>query len=357
MDAADEADRRRIVMLGPRRAGKTSLLKVVYDGVPPNDTFFLAPTTRVQTRHLDTFQALEMWDMPGSALQQFNKHTPSSGGASPDVVSIPWSTVSAVIFVIDAQDDYFDALLKLNQVILAAYAANNDIHFHVFINKVDGLGEDYRYDTQRDIEQRVYDELIDSSHEFPAPASGAPVQLEQAVQLRTHLTSVFDSSAFVAFSNVQQWLMHADSQSDALVSVHDALESACNQLCTTCQFEKAYVFDVPSHTFVGCDSSPFDQALFDIMFDYIRFLVSFTGLYANIHTVSAGTPYTRKWSRSAVRLVSDTSVAFWQLDSRLALLAVMRTGVRACNYDILDFNVSVFRDTIAQLRALARAPA
>ena len=332
------ADPRRVVLLGPRRAGKTSLLKVVYDSVPPNDTLFLPPTTRLQKRELDIFQELEVWDMPGSTLQQFSKHGPNTSTPA-EANGILWREVSAVIFVIDAQDDYFDALMKFNQVVLTAYAANKDIDFHVFINKVDGLGDDYRYDTQRDIEQRIYDELIDSSHEFPA-IGGEPIHLEEAVQIRFHLTSVFDSSAFVAFSNVQQRLMHANAGSEPLVSLCDALEASCTELCTACRFEKAYVFDVPSHTFVGCDSSPFDNALFDTMFDFIRFLVNFTELYASIKSTHDNVQVSRKWSRSAVRLMSDTTVAFWQLDCRLALLAVVNTSVDSTNSDILvrDFH-------------------
>lgn len=325
--------RRKILLLGPRRAGKSSLCKVVYQSYQPNDTLFLAPTTRTQKLELKTFQRTEIWDVPGSVMQEFTPNT-VGGSAAPETVDsaldVPWAEVSAIIFVVDAQDDYFDALSKLNQVILKTYYKNPNIHFHVFINKVDGLSDDYKYDTQRDIEQRVYEELIDSSHESQ-DASLEPFHLESHVNLRFHLTSVFDSSVFVAFSRIQQRLMQSDTtpsrslteghstseqntgtDPSKLISLHDALELACNTLCSSCSFEKAYIFDVPSRTFIGCDTSPFDLSLFDVMFEYTKFLTEFSDLYSS--TTASSTNISREWSTSVVRLGSDTSVAFWQLD-------------------------------------------
>ncbi|WFC94326.1 GTP-binding protein gtr2 [Malassezia brasiliensis] len=265
-------------------------------------------------------------------------------------LDIPWAEADAIIFVVDAQDDYFDALSKLNQVILQGYRSNPDIHFHVFINKVDGLSDDYKYDTQRDIEQRVHEELIDSSHEFQDPASTEPFRLEAEVKLRFHLTSVFESSIFVAFSRIQQRLMQEerktaaaaeepesgqddqDKPSEKRISLHDAVEQACNLLCSSCSLEKAYIFDVPSRTFVGCDTSPFDLPLFDVMFQYTKFLTEFSDLYMAVTADTSKS--TRTWSASVVRLGSDTSVAFWQLNK-------------------YDFNIARFRTTIDQLERLA----
>ncbi|WFD30316.1 Translation machinery-associated protein 22 [Malassezia sp. CBS 17886] len=383
-EAADSAPaRQKILMFGMRRAGKSSLCKVVFQSFQPNDTLFLPPTTRIQHINVTTFQQLEIWDIPGSMLEQALPRAVGvmSAGASAAAagLTVPWHQVGAVVFVVDAQDDYVDALMRLNQVILLAYSRNPQIHFHFFINKVDGLSEDYKYDTQRDIEQRVYEELIDSSHEIENLYTGEPVKLDEEVNLRFHFTSVFDASVFVAFSRLQQWLMQGtpESSSDTdmydprtpqgmdvsdplsqprpeLVSLHDAVETACNLLCASSQLQKAYVFDIPSRTFIGCDSSPFDMAVFDVMIEYIKFLSQFADLYANVShapTITArhpeGAPPTelqpRKWSASTVRLEADTSLAFWQLNEHLALLGAVRTNIYMYNAGILDYNVSVFR--------------
>ena len=62
-DAVTDAARRKILMIGPRRAGKTSICKVVYESFQPNDTLFLTPTMRTQTVNMDTFQALQLLDV------------------------------------------------------------------------------------------------------------------------------------------------------------------------------------------------------------------------------------------------------------------------------------------------------
>lgn len=313
----------KIVLLGPRRSGKTSLCKVVYESYQPNDTLFLAPTMRIQKLHLTTFQKLQLWDVPGSALMSFSGG-PRVAGQAPGRadLSIPWADVCAVVFVIDAQDDYFEALTKLNQVIVTVFESNKSIQFHIFINKVDGLSEDYKYDTQRDIEQRVMEGLIDSSHELHD--NGEPVDLDQQVNIKFYLTSIFDSSVFVAFSRIQQQLLQGLNEPSVptppvrMVSLTEALETACNLLCSTCHFEKAYLFDIPSRTFVACDTSPFDLALFDVMFQYIRFLRQFTDLYQKANQLqnpaADESDHARTWSTSVVQLTSDTTVAFWQLD-------------------------------------------
>lgn len=46
-----------------------------------------------------------------------------------------------------------------------AYKVNPDINFEVFIHKVDGLSDDHKIETQRDIHQRANDDLADASLE------------------------------------------------------------------------------------------------------------------------------------------------------------------------------------------------
>jgi Ras-related GTP-binding protein C/D len=61
------------------------------------------------------------------------------------------------------QDDYTDALNKLHLTVTKAFKVNQGIRFEVFIHKVDGLSDDYKMETQRDIHQRANDDLADSS--------------------------------------------------------------------------------------------------------------------------------------------------------------------------------------------------
>lgn len=63
------------------------------------------------------------------------------------------------------QDDYVEALSRLHLTVSRAYRVNPEINFEVFIHKVDGLSDDHKIETQRDIHQRANDDLADASLE------------------------------------------------------------------------------------------------------------------------------------------------------------------------------------------------
>jgi hypothetical protein len=50
----------------------------------------------------------------------------------------------AIVFVVDAQDDYLEALKRLYMTVTRASAVNPSIYFEVFIHKVDGLSDDHK---------------------------------------------------------------------------------------------------------------------------------------------------------------------------------------------------------------------
>ena len=58
-----------------------------------------------------------------------------------------------------------DALSKLHVTVSRAYKINPKIKFEVFIHKVDGLSDDHKIESQRDIHQRATDDLIDAGLE------------------------------------------------------------------------------------------------------------------------------------------------------------------------------------------------
>lgn len=67
--------------------------------------------------------------------------------------------------LLSAQDDYVEALGRLHLTVSRAYRVNPEINFEVFIHKVDGLSDDHKIETQRDIHQRANDDLADASLE------------------------------------------------------------------------------------------------------------------------------------------------------------------------------------------------
>lgn len=89
----------------------------------------------------------------------------------------PFHLKSDLLFVgVYLKDDYVEALGRLHLTVSRAFRVNPDINFEVFIHKVDGLSDDHKIETQRDIHQRANDDLADASLEklhlrFGSPSS------------------------------------------------------------------------------------------------------------------------------------------------------------------------------------------
>ncbi|KDN40976.1 hypothetical protein K437DRAFT_227080 [Tilletiaria anomala UBC 951] len=409
--------RHNVILAGLRRSGKSSILKVVYEQLSPSDTLFLeSHSTGVKGRwttfHVDCFLPLRIWDGPGpligegpgargrgavlrdmpadqdeAASRKDFEAEAESTAAEVKEGKLRWRDVSTVIFVIDAQDDYFDCVARLHELILKSFAINPFIEYHVFVHKVDGLSDDYKFDTQRDVEQRLLDDLADASGSFAFVPGAAEEMakaaqrghqvgpqsfglegvsnsreifpLESSVKLHFHLTSIFDNSVFVALSKVQQSLMEG-----ALAA---SLESACDSICGSCRFDKAFLMDVPSRTYISSDSTPFEPTLFDMVCEYVNFLLLFSDVYSDLQPPASSSPATTtassnegqakqgKWASSVCKLNPDISVCFWQVDNRLALIAIIKSDLQARNAGLIDYNVSFFRRAIIQIAQVARS--
>jgi Ras-related GTP-binding protein C/D len=187
----------------------------------------------------------QVWDFPGH-LDYFDPAW--------DVDNI-FDDIGALIWVIDAQDEYLDAIQRLIMTIMNLQHSYPNINVEVFVHKVDGLSEDYKEETFRDINQRVQDELSDAGYE------NAPVYF--------YKTSIYDHSIFEAFSKVIQ----------KLIPQLPTLESLLDSLCATCRIEKAYLFDVLSKIYIANDTSPTDIGSYEICSDYIDVVVDVGEIY------------------------------------------------------------------------------
>lgn len=136
------------------RSGKSSIQKVVFHKMSPNETLFLESTNKIIKDDISnsSFVQFQIWDFPG----QIDFFDPTFDS---DMI---FGGCGALVFVIDAQDDYMEALNKLHLTVTKAYKVNQAIKFEVFIHKVDGLSDDCKMETQRDIHTRANDDLADS---------------------------------------------------------------------------------------------------------------------------------------------------------------------------------------------------
>lgn len=296
----------RLLLMGQRRSGKSSISSVVFHKMPPNETLFLESTARIQKDSMHSFMDFQVWDFPG----QVDFMDPSF-----DLDAI-FGEIGALIWVIDAQDDYLEAINRLNSTILNLQPSYPNVNVEVFIHKVDGLSDDYKLDIQRDIMQRILDELSDHGIE------NAP--------LHFHLTSIYNHSIFEAFSKVIQ----------KLIPHLATLEALLNNLCRASGFEKAYLFDVLSKIYIATDFSPVDMPSYEICSDYIDVIVDISEIYGWNRPQSyvdylEGPPWNKKLEdQVACRdaesciVLSDTRkpILLREVNKYLALVAIGKEG-------------------------------
>ncbi|RYP09247.1 hypothetical protein DL765_008512 [Monosporascus sp. GIB2] len=264
-------------------------------------------TARIQKDAMpSSFMDFQVWDFPGQ-IDIFEN--PSFD------IDAMFGEIGALIWVIDAQDDYLEAVARLNMTILNLQRTYPNIKIEVFIHKVDGLSDDYKLDIQRDITIRIQDELSDHGIE------NAPVTF--------HLTSIYNHSIFEAFSKVIQ----------KLIPQLGILEAMLTNLCRTCRFEKAYLFDVVSKIYIATDNAPADMASYELCSDYIDVIIDITEVYGGwprskkYTEALEGPPWNQKLEdqvaancAESCMVLSDGNrpIMLREVDKYLALVAIMK---------------------------------
>ncbi|KAJ3866283.1 Gtr1/RagA G protein Gtr2 [Lentinula novae-zelandiae] len=238
--------RTKILLLGLRRSGKTSIQQVLFDSMTPKETFYLDATMRTVKHTYDTIIPLEIWDCPGNITVE--------------TIGVSLSVFSTLVFVIDIRDLYNQPISRLVEFIIAAYHHNPSLNLEIFVHKAEKLQEDEKIENFRQINERVMDRLMDDF-------------IEQQLLMNFYLTSIFDHSLHHAFSKVLQRL------TDSL----PYLEELLNIYCANSQASKVFLFDAPSRLYVASDASPVDTATYNLCCDNLAMINAFgTGLYRSV---------------------------------------------------------------------------
>merc|ERR1719154_934343 len=304
--------------MGPRRSGKSSIQKVVFHKMSPNETLFLESTNKIVKDDISnsSFVQFYIWDFPGQ-IDFFDTTFDT------DLI---FGGCGALVFVIDAQDDYIDALSKLNTTVTKAFTVNPKIKFEVFIHKVDGLSDDTKMETQRDIHPRANDDIIEAG-------------LEQQVHLSFYLTSIYDYSIFEAFSKVVQ----------KLIPQLATLENLINIFVSNSQIEKAFLFDVVSKIYVATDSTPVDMQTYELCCDMIDVVIDVSCIYGLGDEMDSSAFDDE--SASVIKLNNSTILLLKEVSKVLALVCIMREE----NYQhsgLVQYNFKCFRDAIEDVFAV-----
>lgn len=311
----------QLLLMGLRRSGKSSIQKVVFHKLAPNETLFLESTTRINNESIKSFVDFQIWDFPGQ-INFFESEF--------DVKTI-FGGYGALIYIIDAQDEYYEALQKLHETIVKAHSINPSIHLEIFIHKVDGLSYEYKSDLLRDIQQRVQDDLMDSGLEN--------------IELSFSLTSIFDHSIHEAFSKVIQ----------KLIPQLGALENLLNIFCSNSGVEKAFLFDIQSKIYIATDSSPVDAYSYEICSDYIDVILDVVSIYGStdVNDSSSNPSQNNEDSSSAefgtssanMLLANGTAIYMRDLNGLLALVCILRSEAIQ-NVGLREYNVQCLQKAI-----------
>lgn len=323
----DGASKAMILLMGLRRGGKSSICKVVFHNMQPLDTLYLESTSNPVIEHYSSLIDLAVMELPG----QLNYFEPSYDSEH------LFKNIGALVYVIDAQDEYMSAIANLAIIIEYAYKINPNINVEVLIHKVDGLSEEFKMDAQRDIMQRTGEELLE-------------LGLDN-IQISFYLTSIFDHSIYEAFSRIVQKLIHELS----------FLENLLDNLTEHSKIEKAFLFDINSKIYVSTDSSPVDIQTYELCAEFVDLTIDLYDLYKpkNQKLINGGTDAKIKHSnelKNVSQLENGVIIYFRQMIRGLALVALIRpngTDMESC-ITVADYNVDIYKQGLKEIWAKSR---
>ncbi|KAL3314216.1 hypothetical protein Ciccas_007164 [Cichlidogyrus casuarinus] len=174
--------------------------------------------------------------------------------------------LTAVIFVIDANNEYVDALSRLNSMLQLAYAHNLNPKIEVFIHKVDCLTEDEKVGIQREITDRInsFNDEHYSQKQINAFHEHSPISIGY------NLTTIYDHSIFEAFSKVVQ----------KLIPDLEDLEHLLNTFINSCLIDKVFILDVGTKIYLATDSMSADMCSYELCCDMIDIVGGISAIYS-----------------------------------------------------------------------------
>lgn len=311
---ASNENKPRILLMGLRRSGKSSIQKVVFHKMSPNETLFLESTSKIVKNDISnsSFVQFQIWDFPGQ-LDFFDPAFDSE---------MIFGGCGALVFVIDAQDDFTEALNKLHMTVVKASKVNPNITFEVFIHKVDGLSDDHKIESQRDIQQLALDELNDAGL--------------SDIHLSFYLTSIYDHSIFEAFSKVIQ----------KLIPQLPTLENLLDILISNSRIEKAFLVDVVSKIYIATDSSPVDMQTYELCSDMIDVVIDISCIYG-LAEGEEGLGYDQE-SKAIIKLNNGMVLYLREVNRYLALVCLLRES-NFEKHGLIDYNFQCFKKAIEEV--------
>ncbi|CAM9690424.1 unnamed protein product [Pylaiella littoralis] len=319
----------KILFMGPKRSGKSSIQKVVFQKMSPHETMFLGNTQNLDIKYVvhNEYARFQIWDFPGDYDTSSDKLMCS--GDVVDEVAIFRGT-AVLVLVLDAQDDPLDdALGGLLIIIKRAYAVNPKLAFEVFIHKIDGdlyLTDEPKEDCLRGVQNYISRGLSRTNTD---------------IRVGYHLTSIYDHSIFDGLSKVVQ----------LLIPQLPTLENMLNALISNCMMEKSFLFDVITRVYIATDFNPVHMATYELCCDMIDVAIDVSCIYGGRDEEGKESDRLAYDDQSAsiFRLSNGTVLYLRQVGSYLALVCLMQADHFNDKEGLIEYNVNCFKETLSKV--------
>eukprot|EP00747_Dinoflagellata_sp_TGD_P186705 gnl/TRDRNA2_/TRDRNA2_43931_c0_seq1.p2 gnl/TRDRNA2_/TRDRNA2_43931_c0~~gnl/TRDRNA2_/TRDRNA2_43931_c0_seq1.p2 ORF type:complete len:342 (+),score=70.43 gnl/TRDRNA2_/TRDRNA2_43931_c0_seq1:112-1137(+) len=315
--SADEIP--KVLLCGPPRGGKTSIMKVVFHKMSPHESLFLETTPKVECMNVErnALVRFKVLDFPGTT--SFDEHS------GPD--TRVFAHCKAVVFVIDAQEEPYDGAISLaKKIIEFSHRINPKISFDILIHKVDGdqfFSEEAKKDIQQEIHHKLTEELYDKVD----------------VATTFHCTSIYDHSIFEAFSKVVQ----------KVIPQLPVLEQCLNLLITNSRMEKAFLVDVVSKVYIASGPHPVDLQSYELCSDMIDVVIDVSciyGLTEDGNTIAHSIVCDVK-SSCVIHLNNGNMLYLREVDKCLALVCLLRE--ENSQSFLFEYNIRVFKEALTEI--------
>ncbi|OMJ77402.1 hypothetical protein SteCoe_23003 [Stentor coeruleus] len=307
----------QIALLGTKKVGKSSILKVVFQKMSPNETLFIDSTSRIEEIKVENnpYTKYTFVDFPGSfEVSQINTQDRKI-----------LSKCAMIIYVLDAQDQpYNKPLEKFINIITEVHSFNPDCMFEMFIHKIDGdmfVTEDLKLEAQNGVSFLLKSDI--QERKLPEPGY--------------FLTSIYDLSIFEALSKI---LIKVSPQVNYIQNMLD-------NLMNYCRIDKVYLFDVINKLYIATDSTPVDLISYELCADMIDVVIDVSCIYGITGNDNMTSAFDRK-STSVIKLDSGLTLYLREIEHMLALVCLVKED----NFDrqnLIDYNIDIFKDGVKQI--------
>ncbi|RSH90467.1 hypothetical protein EHS25_001072 [Saitozyma podzolica] len=365
--------------MGSRKAGKSSVIKTVFQQVPVKDVPYFGVTQKIEKINYDTIMPLQIWDTPSNFEL--------------DQLEVPLSSFSTIVYVMDMQQDdsYHEAILRFVHIMIRAHIVNPSMKFSVFIHKSEVLSEDYRGENYAEIQRVVSEELEDFPYHtlqaqdphtnFSDIATQQQIANQLLSELRFEVTSIHNVTLRDAWSKVIQGCME----------MLPAVEALLLNFTETSGMDNSYLFDIKSGVVLATDNRHRNDATLEQVTEYLTRFLQFRDLYKDlrhqpdgetngeaIHADAnansngnengsgvdeangdddEGEPEgwwdeedpSAPWMTQSTRLMPNTTISLWQFTPYIALVVLLRTDTWQTRRGMIEYNLTFLRQGVRRI--------